>query len=153
VCVAAGLHANAGGRRARQIRGHHRGSASQERERIGAHPSIADRQQFLDSALALFDQNFDRIGPVGRLDPFAERAARHFAAERCSSLPALVRIAGRQRLVPVGKVGIHAVIILSYAAGCTCCLAQQAYSTPYEDFTEAMGQKLTLGDQGPDGLA
>ena len=32
-------------------------------------------------------------------------------------------------------------------------LAQQAYSTPYEDFTEAMRQKLTLGDQGPDCLA
>ena len=122
VCVAAGLQANAGGRRARQIRGHHRGGASQERERIGAHASIPDRQQFLDPALALFDQNGDRIGPVGRRHPFTVRAARQFAAERYPSLPALIWTAGRQRHVPVGEVGIHAAIILSYAAGCTCWL-------------------------------
>ncbi len=83
------------GWRAGQIRGHHCGGASQEGEGIGAHPSIADRQQLLDPALALFDQDVDGIGPVGRRRPFTLRAARHCAAQRRPGIPALIRTAGR----------------------------------------------------------
>jgi len=81
VRVAAGLHPNVGRRRAGQIRCHHGGSSAQEGEGIGAHPTIADRQQFLDPAFALFDQNSDWVGPVGRWGPFTLRAARHFPPE------------------------------------------------------------------------
>ena len=82
--VAAGLHANAGRWRAGQIRGHHGGGTAQEGKGIGAHPPIADRQQLLDPALALFDQDFDGVGPVGRTGPIHPARC---AALRGAALP------------------------------------------------------------------
>ena len=75
VSVTARLHATVGRRRVGQIRRHHGSCAAKEGEGICTHSPIADRHEFRDPALALFDQNPNRVGPVGRKNPSTMCAA------------------------------------------------------------------------------
>src|SRR5262249_45065462 len=88
--VTARLHTNVGCRRVGQIGRHYRRRAAQEGKGIAPHAAIADRQQFLDPALALFNQDLDWVPSVRWRNPPAVRAAWYLSAECGSSLASFV---------------------------------------------------------------
>ena len=63
-------------------------------------------------AFALFDQNSDRIGPVGRWSPLRMRTVRHFAAECCPGMPAVGGTAGRHGHLSTRQIRTHNVTVL-----------------------------------------
>jgi hypothetical protein len=75
VTVAAALHHEPGPLCPRQVGGHHRGGAAQERQRRGLHAAVADRQQRSDPAPPLRLQDGDRVGPARRRRPHGMRCA------------------------------------------------------------------------------
>jgi len=105
VRVAAGLHADAGAGRARQVGRHDRRRAAVEGEGRGQHAAVADRHQVLDAALAAAHQQFDRVGTIlGRAEA-GMALARAADAQRAARLDAFGARAQVGRLVQVG--GIH----------------------------------------------
>ena len=80
MAVAAGLGAQRGGRHAGEVRRHDRSPTAQEGKRVGFHPRVANRKKLRKAALALLDQDFDRIAPVVRRLPRALGAARNLTA-------------------------------------------------------------------------
>ena len=57
VCIAAGLHVNAGRRRSCKISRHDRRAAAEERERTGRHARVSQRDEVGDPALGLAPQD------------------------------------------------------------------------------------------------
>jgi|HubBroStandDraft_4_1064222.scaffolds.fasta_scaffold08680_8 hypothetical protein len=100
VCIATGLQSNARRRGVGEIRRHHGGRAAQEREWIGAHPCIANWQQFLDSTFALFNQKIGGVGSLRGSGPLALCASRHLLPERHSGPLALARAVRRYHFGP-----------------------------------------------------
>ncbi len=64
------------------VGGHHDRGAAEEPVRRGDHPGDADRDQPVQPALVGFHDQLDRVGPVGRRRPDAERLARHLSTQR-----------------------------------------------------------------------
>jgi hypothetical protein len=81
VTIAAGLHTESGGGRAREVGGHNRRGAAQKRERRLLHAPVADRQQLGDAVLIKLAKDRDRVGAIDRGLPFPVTAARHLLAQ------------------------------------------------------------------------
>ena len=86
VSIAAGLDPYSRGWRIGQVGGHDRGTTPVERERGGGHPSVADRQEILDPALALGEQDPERIPALGRF-PLGMTLAGSLPAQFLSGEP------------------------------------------------------------------
>ena len=99
MAVTAGLHAQSGGRTGSEVGRHDRRGTAEESEWIGLHPRIPDRKQFRDPALALPDQNFDRIGTIWEHLPFGLRAVRHLPAPFGTLRASLVEPLGRMPMI------------------------------------------------------
>ena len=91
VRVAAGLHANAGGRGRREIRRHHGRRASKERERRFGHPCMADRPELGNTRRRLPLQDIERIRAACRRAPVAVRRSRQKLPKRPARRAALPR--------------------------------------------------------------
>jgi hypothetical protein len=99
MAVTADLHAQSGGRTGSEVGRHDRRGTAEESEWIGLHPRIPDRKQFRDPALALPDQNFDRIGTIWEHLPFGVRAVRHLPAPFGTLRASLVEPLGRMPMI------------------------------------------------------
>ena len=76
VRIAAELHPQAGIRGLGEVHRHDRRRAAEEGEGRGQHPPVADRNEFLDTALGLVLEHLDRISAAGRRFPVSVTRAR-----------------------------------------------------------------------------
>lgn len=90
VAVACGLHHDATRRRGREIGRHYRGSTPQERKRCRLHAGIAQRQEVGQPRFRLFDQDLDRVAPVGGWLPVSMMLAGRSVAQRPATLDTLL---------------------------------------------------------------
>jgi hypothetical protein len=82
VAVSTGLYPKTCTWGSREIVGHERGRAAQEREGTAEHTAIADRDQFRQSVLVRFLRDLYGIPALGRWCPVGVAAARHLIAQR-----------------------------------------------------------------------
>ena len=78
-------------RRRREVGRHDQRRATEERERRGQHPPVADRDELGDPARALLLEQRDGIEPIGRRLPLAVTRPRRLLARSLPRRPALPR--------------------------------------------------------------
>ncbi len=92
VCIAHGLHVEAGGYRARQVGGHDGGPGAVEGERGGAHTLVPDGQQFRDAAALILPDLSKRVRPTLLPGQRGLAAAGHGLTQRLSLCEAHGRV-------------------------------------------------------------
>ena len=102
VRVAAQLGLKPGLGRLREVHRHDRRRAAVEAKGRGQHPPVADRNEFLDTALGLVLEHLDRISPAGCRCPVSVTRARGLLTRRLAGGGALI---GGRKLFRLGLGG------------------------------------------------